>query len=188
MTFTPDLLEWISVVTAIIYVFLAAKGLKICFLFGFISSAIFVQICFTDHLYFDTAINIYYVVMSVVGWIHWSGSEDQIQVKKMSTNQFILLTLSALLFSILLGYLVDQYTDATLAYVDAFTTVLAVLATWLMVKKVLQNWLIWIVADAVSIFMYAYKDHYPIALLFLVYTTLAFYGWFQWNKLIPSKV
>ena len=188
MTLLPELLEWISVFTAIVYVFLAAKGNKVCFLFGFISSAIFVQICFTEHLYFDTIINVYYVVMSVVGWIQWSNSGDQLHVKKMPNRLFLLLTLSALLLSIILGYFVDQYTDATLAYVDAFTTVLAVLATWLMVKKVLQNWLIWIIADAVSIFMYAYKDHFPIALLFIIYTILAFYGWFQWNKLMPSKV
>ena len=170
------------------YVFLAAKGKKSCFIFGFISSAIFVQICFTDHLYFDTIINVYYVVMSVVGWIQWSGTKDHIQVSKIPGQRFILWTSSAVILSVILGYLVDNYTDATLAYVDSLTTILAVLATWLMVKKVLQNWLIWIVADAISILMYAYKDHFPIALLFLIYTVLAVYGWYQWKKLIPSKI
>ena len=188
MTSFPELLEWISVATAIVYVFLAAKGKKSCFIFGFISSAIFVHICFTDHLYFDTIINVYYVVMSVVGWIQWSGSKDHIQVGKIPKKQFLLLTSSAVILSVILGYLVDNYTDATLAYVDSLTTMLAVLATWLMVKKVLQNWLIWIVADAVSILMYAYKDHFPIALLFFIYTVLAVYGWYQWKKLIPSKI
>ena len=188
MNYSQELLEWISVVAAIIYVFLAARGNRACFIFGFISSAIFVHICFKDHLYFDAAINIYYVIMSIVGWIQWSASSDHFQVIRIPTKFFILLSLSSIVLSILLGYLVDKYTDATLAYVDAFTTVLAVVATWMMVKKVLQNWLIWIVADAVSIFMYAYKDHFPIALLFIIYTILAFYGWHQWNNLIRSKV
>ncbi len=178
--------EWLGVISALFYVFLASKGSRICFVFGLISSLIFIEICFSDRLYFDTSINAYYVVMSVFGWFSWKTESGGIIPQTIKTGTFQLLLLTGFLTSVILGYVTYQYSDASLPFVDSFTTVMAVLGTWLMVKKILQNWIVWIVVDAVSIFMYLYKGHYPIALLFLVYTVISFYGYYNWQKKLIS--
>jgi nicotinamide mononucleotide transporter len=180
--FSPEILEWLAVFLALIYVVLASKGWRSCFVFGLISSAIFVEICFRERLYFDAGISAYYVIMSIVGWYGWKNESGEIEVVKIGRSRFIYLISIALVVSITLGFVTLKYTDASLPYADSFTTVMAVLATWLMVKRIIQNWLIWIVADAVSIFMYLYKGHQPIAILFLVYTLVAIYGYLNWNK------
>lgn len=175
-------LEWFAVATALIYVYLATKGSYYCFIFGLISSAIFVWICYKSKLYFDMSINIYYVVISVVGWVKWKSAEVNFTVKRMAAGKLMVLTLLSAILTLLFGYIFTKYSDASLPYIDAFTTVFAVLATWMLVQKFLENWLLWIIVDAVSIGMYYYKEHLPISLLFLIYTLISVYGYFNWRK------
>ncbi|MEQ8323484.1 MAG: nicotinamide riboside transporter PnuC [Vicingaceae bacterium] len=178
-----ELLEWSAVSTALLYVFLAARGKRMCFLFGLLSSAAFVYICAKDHLYFDTVINSYYVIMSVVGWYSWSNEGRNLKVRKLKSRTMVLLVTGGLALFLILGFMADQFSDASLSYADSFTTVFAIIATWMMVERFLQNWLIWIAADAISIYMYFLKDHPAIAGLFAVYTVMAIYGYFEWRKL-----
>jgi len=178
--------EWLGVITALIYVYLASKGSRYCFIFGLLSSLIFVQICFSDRLYFDTSVNAYYVVMSVFGWFSWKSESGEISPRTIKNRTFLLLLLAGVLISIILGYGTHYYSDASLPFIDSFTTVLAVIATWMMVRKIIQSWIVWILVDTVSIFMYLYKEHYPIAALFLVYTVISFYGYYNWQKKLSS--
>lgn len=182
-----DILEWLGVISAIIYVFLASKGNRYCFVFGLVSSVIFVEICYSSRLYFETAINVYYVIMSFVGWYTWKSVSGEIDIVRLNNRSFIGLLITSILVAMFLGFFVEEYTNADLPYLDSITTVLAVLATWMMVKKQLENWIVWIIADGLSIFMYFSKDHIPMSFLFLIYTTLAFYGYFIWKKkMIPA--
>ena len=182
-----SLIEWVGVITALLYVYFATKGFRVCFVFGLISSAIFIYICFTDRLFFDTAINAYYVVMSVVGWIRWKSEDEAFHPDSIGWKQLITLLIISTVVAMVLGYIADNYTSASLSYVDAYTTVLAVVGTWMMVQKITENWLIWILADSISIFMYSYKDHYPMALLFAFYTVIAVYGYANWKKMMKMS-
>lgn len=185
---TLSLLEILAVSAALIYVYLAAKANALCFLFGFISSCIYTYICFKYKLYFDTIINLYYMGMSVVGWYFWKRPQKN-QLLKISHLQKPLLLkylIFGLLISILLGFLANENTDASIPYLDAFTTVFAILATWMVVKKQIENWLIWIVVDGLSIGMYFYKGLYFTSFLFLLYTLIAMQGYFSWRKKMLS--
>jgi nicotinamide mononucleotide transporter len=184
LDYTIEFIEWTAVITALIYVYLASVANRLCFLFGLISSVLLVYICFTDHLYFDTFINIYYIVMSVVGWYLWQGDQEILNVREMSGKTFLVFCLVGLVVFLGLGYAFDQYTGASMAYIDSFTTVFAVIATWMMVERFLENWIIWIVADAIAIYLYMVKGHYPIALLFLVYTVIAVFGYYNWKRIL----
>lgn len=182
-----DVLEWLGVIFAIVYVFLASKGNRYCFVFGLISSLIFVEICFSSRLYFETAINVYYVIMSFVGWYTWKSVSGEIDIIKLDNKSFAGLLFITTILALLMGFIVDEYTNADLPYLDAITTVLAVLATWMMVKKQIENWIVWIIADGLSVFMYFSKDHIPLSILFGIYTTIAIYGYFNWKKkMIPA--
>ena len=181
---SADYWEWIGVATALIYVILASAGKRTCFLFGLISSLIYVDLLFAQKLRFEMAINVYYAIMSVAGWINWAKDKDHLHPKMMKKKEFVSITIVGLLVSVLLGFITYKFTDWSMTYVDSFTTTMAVIATWMMIKKYVQNWLIWIVADGVSIGMYYYKDLQPTALLFAIYTVVAVFGFYNWKKLM----
>ena len=176
--------EFVAVVTALIYIYFAAKEKNICFLFGLISSLIYVYISFQARYYFDSFLNAYYVVMSIVGWFNWRshGNHQSAVIKKLTHGKLAMLILGGLLLSFVLGYFTDRNTDASLAYLDSFTTVFALIATWMVVEKYIENWLIWIVVDGIGIGMYFWKELYFTAGLFLIYTIIVIIGYFEWKK------
>ena len=181
--FSKEVLEIIAVISAVIYVYLAAKANKWCFLFGLISSVIYVYIATVLKFYFDTAINAYYVFMSIYGWVEWGKTKpSNLQIQSLSKAGFRKLILIGLLLCIGLGLLADYFSDAVLAYPDAFTTIFSFIATYLVVKKYIENWIIWIFVDLIAAGMYFYKELYLTALLFILYTILAIWGFKNWKK------
>ena len=110
------------------------------------------------------------------------AKEEKLQVFKLSKlhNLFALLA-SAVFFGIIYFILVN-FTDSQVPLGDAFTTALSITATWLLARKILENWLYWIVVDLVSTILYVYKSLYPSAILFSVLTILAVVGYFKWRK------
>lgn len=177
--------ESIAVLSAIVYVYLASKGRRLCFLFGLISSAIYVYLTIELKFYFDTFINTYYIYMSFAGWFAWKKQKGgEIVVQKLPNKILSLSLLIGFPLTLLLAFWADRYTDASIPYLDAFTTVFSVIATWMVVKRYLENWLFWIIIDSVAAAMYFYKELYLTALLFLIYTIIAFNGYFKWKKLL----
>lgn len=179
-------LEIPAVITAVLYIILAARKNKWCFLFGLISSAIYVYLTIQLKLYFDTFINTYYIGMSILGWMAWSQSTDRtdLPIIKLGWKKLLLYSSITLMLSMLLGWWASIYTDDALPYWDAFTTIFALIATYWVVKRILENWLIWIVVDLSCTFIYLYKGLPLTALLFLSYTIIAIYGYKNWQKSI----
>lgn len=178
-------IEIVATITALLYILLATKGYRSCFLFGGISSILFVWIAIYTRYYFDASINIYYIVMSVVGWLNWTpGTNDGvIRVEEMNRKSLIRWLLISGVISVVVAFVVDKLSDPSLVYLDSFTTVFAILATWMLVKKYKENWLIWIAVDAVGAGMYYYKELYFVSSLFVVYTFFAIYGYLEWNRI-----
>lgn len=174
--------EIIAVTTALIYVYFATKQNRICFLFGFISSAIYIYITFQSKLYFDSAISSFYVVMSVVGWINWGKESIQNTTTHIKAKKLKLTIIIGIALSLSLGTIAIFFTDANLPYFDSFTTVFSVIGTIWLVKKFIENWAVWIVVDVVAAGMYFYKELYLTSALFLLYTFIAIKGWIEWNK------
>ncbi len=95
---------------------------------------------------------------------------------------FFKLLLASLFIYIAISIILVNYTDSPLPYWDSFTTALSIVATWMLARKILEQWLVWVLVDAVSMGLYFYKELYPTAVLFAVFTVLALYGYFQWKK------
>jgi nicotinamide mononucleotide transporter len=124
--------------------------------------------------------------MSVYGLMLWNKKTDDsaalTPIVKFGARKMIWLTVVCTAIVLCLGYFSSTYTDGSLPYIDAFTTVFALLATWMVVKKVLQNWLIWVVVDLVAAGMYWHKSLNYTALLFLIYTIMAAVAYVLWKK------
>ena len=189
--FTP-ILEWIAVFAGVLYVIFAARQRMVCWFFAFVSSAIYVWLCFENQLYLETILQVFYVLMAVYGWQQWvkaekrtlaeDEQEELVLIKQWHWRYHMLTLLLGGILTLGLGY----YFEAALAqkndYLDAFTTVFSFVATFMVTARVLENWLYWIVIDAVSIYLYYTRDLKLSALLFMFFTILAVYGYFKWQK------
>lgn len=173
-----------AVITALLYILLAAKKNRWCFVYGLISSLIYVYLTYRLKLYFDTFINAYYIGMSVYGWVDWSASRKNEDVPIVRLGYKKLFTFSIITFalSMLIGWWADLYTDNILPYWDSFTTLFALLATYWVVKRYIENWMIWMLIDLISFFIYLYKGLPLTSFLFLTYSIMSWYGYKNWNK------
>jgi nicotinamide mononucleotide transporter len=183
---TMPLLEAAGVIASLLYTILAAREKIICWLFGLISSAIYIYICFEAKLYQDTIINFYYFAMAVYGWILWNRRNaspgGKFHIVQASQKYILLITLTGLILTAASGTFFRYFTDASLPYIDAFTTVFAFIATWMQARKMVQNWIIFMVVDFVSIFMFGIKGYYFTSILFFIYTVICIFAYLEWQK------
>ena len=183
---SSNYIEIIATVTGLIYLYYSIKGDKRLWVYGLITSSLYVYVCFSAGIYADMGINIYYVVVSIYGWIHWTlygqDNRNEIPITRLKFSEFVLIGLITIVLYAAIAFILIKFTDSTIPYWDAFTTAASITATWMLARKILEHWLIWILVDAISIGLYIYKDLYPTTLLFLVYTVMAVIGFIQWKK------
>jgi nicotinamide mononucleotide transporter len=180
---TTSLIEWLAVAANIAYVILAAKRLIICWLFAFIASALFVYLCYIGDLYIESLLQFFYVVMAVIGWITWEKSKsNNANIQQWGFKNHLLNIVISGVIAIILGYIFDTYTRQANPYIDAFTTCYSLAATFMVTRKILGNWIYWIVIDLVSIYLYAQRDYNLTAVQYGLFTILAMYGFMAWRK------
>lgn len=176
-------LEWIAVLTGIAYVILAARKSILCWPFAFLSAGIYVYLCYSAQLFIESSLQLFYVVMAVVGWVMWNQSKEDKQFVKTWPVKFHLANvLISLIVAFVLGWMFQKYTAQENPYVDAFTTVFSLAATFMVTKKLLYNWLYWIIIDLVSIYLYASRGFHLSSVLYFIFTILAVVGFVQWRK------
>jgi len=184
-----SMLEVTAVAFALAYVLLAVKENVLCWLFAFLSTAIYTALFWNVSLLMESALNVYYMAMAVYGWYQWtrggSNGDDQphaLAVQTMSLHQHALVIAAIVVFSLASGYLLTEHSTAARPYVDSFTTWASVVTTYLVARKFLQNWLYWIVIDTVSIFLYIDRGLNLTALLFVAYVVIAMAGYYKWRE------
>ncbi|MBN1768827.1 MAG: nicotinamide mononucleotide transporter [Prolixibacteraceae bacterium] len=185
------MLNWVEIAGAVLgiaYVFLSVKQNILTWAMGLATSLLYIYVFFVAKFYADMALQFYYVWVSIYGWFLWSrgktsGSKhEKLPVSRMSHQMALLLgAVSVFLWSIIYVVL-KYYTDSPVPFGDAFTTALSIVATWMLAKKIIEHWLVWIVVDVVSIGLYIYKGLLPTTILFVVYTLVAIWGFVEWRK------
>lgn len=180
-----SLLELTAVVFAIVYLLLAVRENVLCWAAAIVSTLIFLFIFWEVSLYMESSLQIFYIGMAVFGWYQWRGVDDggnSLQVSTWSVQQHLVALTSIALLTVVSGYVLNSGTDAALPFLDSFTTWGSVVTTFMVARKVLENWLYWLVIDSVSIYLYLDRELYFTALLFVVYIIIIFFGWFSWLK------
>lgn len=180
-----SLLELIAVVFAIAYLVLAVRENILCWLAAGISTSIFLIIFWEVKLYMESGLQIYYLAMAGYGWHQWRRVNDEssgLQVSTWNVQQHVSAITVIALLSFFSGYLLRAGTDAQLPYLDSFTTWASVVTTFMVARKVLENWIYWLVIDSVSIFLYIDRELYFTSILFAVYIVIIFFGWYSWYR------
>ena len=180
--------EAVAVVFAIAYLLLAVRENILCWLFAFMSTAIYTVLFWDVNLLMESALNVYYMAMAVYGWYQWTrgghnGNNEPhaLGVQSMSGRQHALVITATVILVVISGYLLSEHSSAVWPYVDSFTTWASVITTYLVARKYLQNWLYWIVIDTVSVPLYIDRGLNLTALLFVAYVVIAVVGYFKWR-------
>ena len=178
-------LESTAVIFAILYLILAVKQNILCWTAGIISSVLYFFIMQKAGLYMEAYLQVFYVVMGIYGWSQWSASNasnPSFIVNTWSKYQHMIAISIILALSLLSGFLLERYTDAALPFLDALVSWGAVVATYMVAKKLLENWIYWFVIDATSIFLFIERGLWLSAALFATYLVIIFFGYQSWNK------
>jgi nicotinamide mononucleotide transporter len=181
--------EVAGVILAIAYLLLAVREKIACWYFAFASTAIYTVLFWDVSLLMESALNVYYMAMAVFGWYQWTrggdsgnGAPQTLAVQTMSHRQHALVIGLIAALTIISGSLLSEYSSAAWPFVDSFTTWASVITTYLVTRKYLQNWLYWIVIDAVSIPLYIDRGLNLTALLFAAYIVIAVFGYIGWRN------
>ena len=177
-----SLLEWLAVLTGTLYVILISYKQIIAWLFALISSLLYVYICFNYQLYLESFLQFFYVAMAIYGWLNWKKEIQTTTIIKWPIkNHLMNIGLSSIL-TLILGFTFSKFTNQANPFTDAFTTVFSLTATFMVTKRVLENWIYWIIIDGVSIFLYSSRALYLTSVLFFIFTLIAIFGYIKWKK------
>jgi len=177
--------EVVAVMLAIAYLVLAIRQNIWCWSAAFTSTGIYLVLMYRAFLYMESALQVFYLVMAVYGWYQWRhgpGPNHSLPVSCRRPVWHVTAIITVLLATLISGRLLADYSTAALPYADSFTTWGAIIATYMVTRKVLENWLYWFVIDSVSIYLYINRELYLTALLFSVYLVLIVLGYLAWRK------
>jgi nicotinamide mononucleotide transporter len=178
-------LELLAVVMAIAYLLLAIRQNIWCWFCAGVSTAIYVYLFLDAKLYMESVLNVFYFAMALYGWYVWysgraGNTELPVSVWPRSIHTIALAIIAAT--SLTSGFLLERFTDAAFPYIDSMTTWSAIWATFLVARKVLENWWYWLVIDTVSVSIYWARDLQLTSLLFVLYVILVPIGLLNWTR------
>lgn len=182
--------EAVAVLLALAYLVFAMKGSIWCWAAAFTSTAIYTVLFWNVALLMESLLNVYYMAMAIYGYWMWTrGGNKHAGVNIVSwglTTHIKLISVTAAI-SLVVGHFMATQTQAALPYLDAATTCFAVMTTYLVAKKVLENWIYWFIIDAVSIYLYVSKGLMLTAVLFILYLGMVVFGYFMWRKTMQQQ-
>lgn len=180
-----SLLEFVAVIFGLLSVWFARKENIWVYPTGIINVLIYVYLCLITGLYADMGINAFYFLMSVYGWYRWVHKDPESQhlpISMLSVRGWMFNILATLLYFILLWYVLSHFTDSTVPLFDSFTTAIFITGMWLMAIKKVENWIFWIIGDALVIPLFAYKGLAFTGVQYLIFLALAVAGLIEWRK------
>ncbi len=199
------ILDWSITVTALIYVYLAARENVWCWVWGMVSCSLWAYADFARYnLWADGILQLFYVVMSAWGIYSWTlgggrkankhtnnesaiSEQNTLTISTLPLKYHLLIFVAGSVLTLVLGYIFEKFTPTALPYPDSFITAFSIVATVLTVRKILENWLYWIVMDALAVFLFAARDAVLVAFVMAVYTVISIFGYLHWRRRWKSQ-
>jgi nicotinamide mononucleotide transporter len=177
-------LEWLGTVSGFLCVYLAAKEHILNWPVAIISIIAYMVLFFQYKLYGDSALQLYFLITSIYGWYYWAKNRQgqEKPIVTLTKKEVALTTLSIIILSVLMGLFLDNYTDTNVPFADGFCTAMSFVAQIFLTRKILQNWILWIIVDICYIPLYLYKNLYLTSLLYALFLGLAVLGYINWEK------
>ncbi|MFC5284607.1 nicotinamide riboside transporter PnuC [Pedobacter alpinus] len=184
--------EWFGVITGALCVYLAAKEHILNWPVSILSVATYIYIFYNAKLYGDTILQFYFLGTAIYGWYYWSyGHLNSLKAERpvshINKKDWFTIAIILLVGSFIFGYLLDNYTDTDVPYIDGFCTVTSFVAQYLLTRKKIENWLIWIFVDIIYIPLYIHKNLLATAALYFIFVFIALQGYISWKKSIKRQ-
>ena len=176
-------LEIGAVFLAVAYLLLAVRRDIRCWIAGIMGSSIYFVLMFTANLYMESILQIFYIFMGVYGFNQWKSdiaNTEEISITTWNLKTHLIVLGIILISSYFAGYILDTYTDAKLPFLDSLTTFGALFATYMVAKKILENWIYWFLIDSVSIYLFIERELYLTSILFCLYLIIIIFGFRSW--------
>lgn len=184
---TTTWLEFIAVICGIASVVFSRRENILVYPVGMINTVIFIYIYILKKLYADASVNLYYSLLSIVGWRMWmkkTGGKPELKITRSNKREWLNALLFFGSFWLVLYLVLRFFTDSTVPVADSFTSAAAFTGMWLMNKKKLENWTWWIITDLASVPLNFYKHLVFTSFQYLVFLVLAILGYLTWSKKI----
>lgn len=191
-------LEILGTIVGLIYLWQEYHAGIYLWITSIIMPAIYLFVYYKAGLYADFGINIYYLIISVYGWMSWKYGFDIFNGRNNATPKKTSITYTPLRSAIMLAtafsavliiitLLLLNYTDSNVPFLDSFTTSLSIVGMYMLAKKYIEQWWIWFVTDVVSVGLYIYKELYFTSALYALYAIIAIYGYAKWKRIMKEE-
>lgn len=182
--------EALAVLLGVVYVLLILKRRRLGWVAGGVSSSIYVYLAARAHLPMQSVLQAYYVVMSFYGWYSWTRAQqhEQARITRWPARYHLAALAAIVLLSFATAHWLALETHAAWPYLDSFTTWTSLLATWMVARMKLENWLYWIGADLVTVFLFGAQGYPFTAALFMTYTIIAVFGYREWLRKYRQQI
>ena len=180
------IIEGVGAALAIAYLLLALKQNKLCWFAWIASSILYLYVMYQAGLYMESLLQVFYLCMGFYGLSQWSKTINNNQntyVDLWSIGNHIFAISLVIVLSLLSGTLLSNFSNAALPFIDAFTTWGAIVASYMVAKKILENWIYWFIIDFISVFIFASRGLYFTSALFVTYLVIIYFGYKSWSKI-----
>lgn len=186
------IIEIFGLAVGLAYLYFEYHANRLVWLMSVIMPMFSLWVYYRAGLYADFGINIYYLVIAVYGYVCWSFNlkkkePHQLPISHMPGRCYVPALLAFGAIFVGLAYVLDNYTNSTVPWYDAFTTALSIVGLWMLARKYVEQWLAWFVVDAVCVWLYYYKGIPFYSVLYAVYTVIALFGYRKWLKLMSTR-
>ena len=182
--FQTSWIELVAVVFGLACVWCMKKESVLAFPLGIVNVLIYVYIFFVARLYANAAINGFFFVMSAYGWYNWTrkdSSDNTLRITRCSWQELLLNLVAVIVFFVIIRVVLVRYTSSLIPSWDAATTAVYMVAQWMLSRKKIENWILWIAADSVMIGLCAWEGLYFSSFQYLVFTVFAVLGFIEWK-------
>lgn len=185
-------LEIIGTLVGLVYLWLEYRASIYLWIASIIMPAIYIFVYYESGLYADFGINIYYLGAAIYGWSVWKFGSNQKEQKElpithMPKRNWLKAGIVYVVAQLVIVWILIHFTDSNVPWCDAFTTALSIIGMWMLARKYVEQWGVWIVVDVVCVGLYIYKELYFTAGLYALYTIIAIFGWSNWKKLMKNQ-
>ena len=187
--------EILGTVAGLLYLWLEYRASIYLWVASIVMPALYLVVYYDAGLYADMGINIYYLLIAIYGWAAWRygfslrrGSEGrELPISHTPAGLWLPLAGLTLLLFVAIAQVLIHFTDSTVPWADAFTTALSVVGMWMLARKYVEQWWVWLVVDVASVALYVYKDLHFTAALYGLYAVVAIFGYRKWKELMTLE-
>ncbi len=167
------------------YLLLAVRRNLLCWLCAFLSTAIYLALFAKAALYMQSLLQVFYLVMAVYGFIDWRRGRTEsgeVRIESWTVNQHVAAAVLVIMATAINGWALARWTDSPAPYLDSFVTWGSVVTTWMVARRIIENWLYWIVVDGVAAWLYFSQGLLATTVLFVIYLGIVVRGYFVWRR------